>query len=77
MPGCLRRIAVTDENDPHVVLEKLHKKWANATEETEAAWDALMANPLDQTLRDDYFEKQQQSIQAGQDILELKLKTGL
>ena len=49
---------VTDENDPHLVLEKLHEKWANATEETEAAWDALMANPLDQTLRDGYFEKQ-------------------
>ncbi len=32
MSGFLRRIAVTDENDPHVVLEKLHEKWANATE---------------------------------------------
>ncbi len=68
---------MTDENDPHVVLEKLHETWANATEETEAAWDALMANPLDQTLRDDYFEKQQQSIQAGQDILEHKRETGV
>ncbi len=58
MPGFLRRIAVTDENDPHVVLEKLHETWANATEETEAAWDALMANPLDQALRDEYFKKQ-------------------
>jgi len=77
MPGFLRTIAVTDDNDPHVVLEKLHEKWANATEETEAAWDALMANPLDQTLRDDYFEQQQLSIQAGQDILEYKLKTGV
>ncbi len=77
MPGFLRRIAVTDENDPHVVLEKLHEKWANATEETEAAWDALMANPLDQTLRDDYFEKQQLSIQAGQDILKHKRETGV
>ncbi len=77
MPGFLRKIAVTDENDPHVVLEKLHEKWANATEETEAAWDALMANPLNQTLRDDYFEQQQLSIQAGQDILEHKLKTGV
>ncbi len=77
MPGFLRTIAVTDDNDPHVVLEKLHEKWANATEETEAAWDALMANPLDQTLRDDYFEQQQLSIQAGQDILEHKLKTGV
>ena len=77
MPGFLRRIAVTDENDPYVVLEKLHEKWANATEETEAAWDALMANPLDQTLRDDYFEKQQLSIQAGQDILKHKRETGV
>ncbi len=77
MPGFLRTIAVTDDNDPHVVLEKLHEKWANATEETEAAWDALMANPLHQTLRDDYFEQQQLSIQAGQDILEHKLKTGV
>ncbi len=77
MPGFFRRIAVTDENDPHVVLEKLHETWANATEETEAAWHALMANPLDQTLRDDYFEKQQLSIQAGQDILEHKLETGV
>ncbi len=76
-PGFLRRIAVTDENDPHVVLEKLHEKWANATEETEAAWNALMANPLDQTLRDDYFEKQQLSIQAGQDILKHKRETGV
>ncbi len=77
MPGFLRRIAVTDENDPHVVLDKLHEKWANATEETEAAWDALMANPLDQTLRDDYFEQQQLSIQAGQDILKHKRETGV
>jgi hypothetical protein len=77
MPGFLRKIAVTDEYDPHVVLENLHKTWANATEETEAAWHALMANPLDQTLRDDYFEKQQLSIQAGQDILEHKLETGV
>ncbi len=77
MPKFLRNIAVTDANDPHVVLEKLHEKWANATEETEAAWDALMANPLDQTLRDDYFERQQLSIQAGQDILEHKLETGV
>ncbi len=77
MPRFLRKIAVTDENDPHVVLEKFHETWANATEETEAAWDALMANPLDQTLRDDYFEKQQQSIQAGQEILEHKLETGV
>ncbi len=68
---------MTDENDPHVVLEKLHEKWANATEETEAAWDALMANPLDQTLRDDYFEQQQLSIQAGQDILKHKRETGV
>ncbi len=77
MPGFFRRRTVTDENDPHVVLEKLHEKWANATEETEAAWDALMANPLNQTLRDDYFEKQQLSIQAGQDILEHKRETGV
>ncbi len=76
-PGFLRKIAVTDDSDPHVVLEKLHETWANATEETEAAWHALMANPLDQTLRDDYFEKQQLSIQAGQDILEHKLETGV
>ncbi len=68
---------MTDDNDPHVVLEKLHEKWANATEATEAAWGALMANPLDQTLRDNYFEKQQLSIQAGQDILEHKLETGV
>ena len=33
---------MTDENEPNVVLEKLHEKWANAAEETEAAWDALM-----------------------------------
>ena len=66
-----------DENDPYVLLEKLHVMWVNATEETEAAWDALMANPLNQTLRDDYFEKQQLSIQAGQDILEHKRETGV
>ncbi len=77
MSGSLGKNAVTDENDPHVVLEKLHEKWADATEETEAAWDALMANPLDQALRDDYFEKQQLSIQAGQDILEHKRETGV
>ncbi len=77
MPGFLRKIPVIDENEPHLVLEKLHEKWANATEETEAAWDALMANPLDQTLRNDYFEKQQLSIQAGQDILEHKRETGV
>ena len=41
------------DNDPHVVLEKLHENWAAANEETEAAWDALMANPLDQALRDE------------------------
>ena len=68
---------MTEENDPHVVLERLHERWTNATEETEAAWDALMANPLDQILRVDYFEKQQLSIQAGQDILEHKLETGV
>ncbi len=68
---------MTDENEPHLVLEKLHEKWANATEETEAAWDALMANPLDQTLRDEYFQKQHLSIQAGQDILEHKLEAGV
>ncbi len=68
---------MTDENDPHVVLEKLHKNAVAATEETEAAWDALIANPLDQTLRDDYFERQQLSIQAGQDILEHKRETGV
>ena len=68
---------MTDEYDPHVVLEKLHEKWADATEETEAAWHALMANPLDQALRHEYFEKQQLSIQAGQDILEHKLETGV
>ncbi len=68
---------MTNENDPHVVLEKLHEKWADATKETEAAWGALMANPLDQTLRDNYFEKQQLSIQAGQDILEHKRETGV
>ena len=77
MPGFFRRIAVTDDNDPHVVLEKLHRQWANATEATEAAWDALMANPLDQALRGDYFERQQLSIQAGQDILEHKRETGV
>ncbi len=68
---------MTDDNDPHVVLEKLHEKWLGATEETEAAWDALMANPLDQALRDDYFERQQLSIRAGQDILEHKRETGV
>ncbi len=68
---------MTDDNDPHVVLDKLHEKWANATEATEAAWGALMANPLDQTLRDNYVEKQQLSIQAGQDILEHKRETGV
>ena len=68
---------MTDDNDPHVVLEKLHRQWANATEETEAAWHVLMANPLDQTLRNDYFEKQQLSIQAGQDILKHKRETGV
>ena len=73
----LRKIAVTDANDPHVTLEKLHRQWANATEETEAAWHVLMANPLDQTLRNDYFEKQQLSIQAGQDLLEHKRETGV
>ena len=35
MPGFFRRIAVTDENDLHMVLEKLHEKWADATEEKE------------------------------------------
>jgi len=68
MPGILRKIPVIDENEPHLVLEKLHEKWANPTEDTEAAWDAL---------RDDYFEKQQLSIQAGQDILEHKRETGV
>ncbi len=68
---------MTDEYDPHVVLENLHETWANATEETEAAWHALMANPLDQALRHEYFEKQQLSIQAGQDILEHKRETGV
>jgi len=68
---------VTNDNDPHVVLEKLHERWANAAEETEAAWDALMANPLDQALRDEYFEKQHLSNQAGQDILEHKRETGV
>ncbi len=43
MPRFFRTIAMSDEFDPHVVLEKLHEKWAIATEETEAAWDALMA----------------------------------
>ncbi len=68
---------MTNENDPHLVLEKLHEKWADAAEETEAAWAALMANPLDQTLRGEYFEKQQLSIQAGQDILAHKRETGV
>ncbi len=77
MPGFFRRIAVIDENDPHVVSVKLHEKWADATEETEAAWHALMANPLDQALRHEYFEKQQLSIQVGQDILEHKRETGV
>ncbi len=77
MPGFFWKIAMTDENDPHVVLGRLHERWTNATEETEAAWDALMANPLDQTLRDEYFENQQLSIQAGQEILEHKLETGV
>ena len=39
MPGFLRKIPVIDENEPHLVLEKLHEKWANATEDTEAAWE--------------------------------------
>ena len=77
MSGFLRTIAVTDENDPHVILEQLHEKWAEATEETETAWDVLMANPLDQTLRNDYYEKQQLSLQAGQDVLEHKHETGV
>ncbi len=68
---------MTDDNDPHVVLEKLHERWTNAAEETEAARDALMANPLDQALRDEYFEKQHLSNQAGQDILEHKRETGV
>ncbi len=68
---------MTDENDPHVILEQLHEKWADATEETEAAWEALIANPLDQALRDEYYEKQQLSIQAGQDILVHKHETGV
>ncbi len=67
---------MTDENDLHMVLEKLHEKWADATEETEAAWHALMVKPLDQALRHEYFVKQQLSIQAGQDILEHKRETG-
>ncbi len=77
MPGFFRRIAVNDENDPHVVLEKLHEKLANATEETEAAWDSLMANPLDQTLRDEYFKKQNLSNQASQNIVKHKRETGV
>ena len=68
---------MADENDPHVVLQELHQKWAGAIEETEAAWDALMANPLDPALRVEYFEKQQLSNQAGQDILEHKRETGV
>ena len=37
----------------------------------------LVQQEAPQTLRDDYFEKQQLSIQAGQDILEHKLETGV
>ncbi len=68
---------MTDDNDPHVVVEKLHEKWADATEETEAAWDALMANPLDQALRDEYFKKQNLSNQASQNIVKHRRKTGV
>ena len=68
---------MTDENDPHVVLEKLHKNAAATHEETEAAWDALMANPLDQALRDEYFKKQNLSNQASQNIVKHRRKTGV
>ncbi len=68
---------MTDENNPHVVLEKLHKNAVAATEETEAAWDALMANPLDQALRDEYFKKQNLSNQAGQNVVKHKRETGV
>jgi hypothetical protein len=72
-----RRIVVSDNNDPHVILENLDEKWADATEDTEAAWHALMANPLDHALRDEYFDKQHLSIKAGQTILEHKHATGM
>ncbi len=75
LPGFLRRLTVIDD-DPHVVLKKLHENWAAANEETEAAWDALMANPLDQALRDEYFKKQNLSNQAGQNVVKHKRETG-
>ena len=68
---------MTDENDPHVVLEKLHQKWASATEETESAMQAWTANWPDQALKDDYYAKLEESNQACQDILEHKRETGV
>lgn len=68
---------MTDENDPHVVLEKLHQKWASATEETESAMQAWMANWPNQALSDDYYAKLEASNQACQDIFAHKSKSGI
>ena len=65
------------EGDPHVVLERLHGEWAAATEATEIAWETLKADPLNQSLRDDYYAKQEASNRACQAILVHKHETGI
>jgi len=68
---------ISERDDPHAVLEKLHQRWSIATEATEAAWQALKADSLNQELRDEYYEKQAISNQACQDILVHKAQKGV
>ena len=67
----------TDRDDPYVVLEELHQKWASATDETESAMEAWMANWPDQALADDYYAKLEVSNQACQDIFVHKSESGI
>lgn len=68
---------MTDDSDPHVVLEKLHQKWASVFEETERAMQSWRENWPDQALNNDYYAKLKVSNQACQDILEHKSEAGI
>jgi len=69
-------IAVTDKNDPRIVLEIHHEQWTAAAVETGTAWHALMSNPPKPTLRKEYFEEQRYSSPVGQEFLQRKRETG-
>jgi hypothetical protein len=66
-----------DLRDPHEVLEELHKAWVEASEATEAAWESLCADRLNQSLRNDYYAKQEAANGACQAVLAYRQKAGI